>query len=285
MTRRRLQIALGLLWLLDGALQLQPFMWGAGFAWQVIEPTATGQPHVLAAAVRWGANVIAAHPLTWDLLFAGTQLAIGLGLLVPRTSRLALVASLPWSAGVWSFGEGLSGLAGGDGSLLTGAPGAAFLYGLLAVAAWPQRDGRDEPPARWLPIAWAVLWVGGAVFEALAGDPLGKTVALVSAEASIGITALRSRSRPLAATAGLVLALGIWVIDQDFGGLFTGQATDPNTGPLFALMALALFAPARGKPMSVGLARVQPHRGTAPRRAPPLWHVRAVAEHHARLHA
>src|SRR6266404_6161984 len=99
MTRRRLQIALGLLWLLDGALQLQPFMWGTGFARQVIEPTATGQPQVLAAAVHWSANVIAAHPLTWDLLFAGAQLAIGLGLLVPRTTRLALLAALPWSAG------------------------------------------------------------------------------------------------------------------------------------------------------------------------------------------
>jgi len=87
------------------------------------------------------------------------------------------------------------------------------------------------------------------------------------------------------ATAGLVLALGIWVVDQDFGGLFTGHAANPNTGPLFALMAPALLAPAQGKPTSVGRARVQRHRGTAPRRAPPLWHVTVGAEHHARLHA
>jgi hypothetical protein len=34
-TCRHLQIALSLLWLLDGALQLQPFMLGTGFARQV----------------------------------------------------------------------------------------------------------------------------------------------------------------------------------------------------------------------------------------------------------
>jgi len=50
-TRRHLQIALGLLWLLDGGLQLQPFMLGTGFAKQVIAPTAAGQPRFVATAV------------------------------------------------------------------------------------------------------------------------------------------------------------------------------------------------------------------------------------------
>ena len=54
---------------------------------------------------------------------------LGLGLLVPRTAKVALVASLPWAVGVWYFGEGLSGLASGHTSLLTGAPGAVVLYG------------------------------------------------------------------------------------------------------------------------------------------------------------
>jgi hypothetical protein len=126
-TRRHLQIALGLLWLLDGGLQLQPFMLGTGFAKQVIAPAAAGQPRFVATAVQWGASVIAAHPVAWDVPFAVAQLLIGLGLLVPHTARLALAASLPWSLGVWFFGEGLSGLAGGHASLLTGAPGSALL--------------------------------------------------------------------------------------------------------------------------------------------------------------
>jgi hypothetical protein len=234
---------LGLLWLLDGGLQLQPFMWGTGFATQVIAPAANGQPDLIARPIHWSAHLIAAHPLAWDLLFAATQLLIGLTLLIPRAARLGLAASLAWSLGVWIFGEGLGGLAGGGATLLTGAPGASFLYGLLAAAAWPHRDRPTEPPAEWLPIAWAVLWLGGAVLQALAGEPNTNTVALVTAEALIGLAALHPNGRPFAAAAGFVFALTMWVVSQDLGGLYTGQATDPNSGPLIALMAVALLAP------------------------------------------
>ena len=93
-TRRHLQIALGLLWLLDGALQLQPFMLRTSFANQILAPTAAGQPHFVSGPVLWAANIIAAHPVAWDVPFAAIQLLIGVGLLVPRTARLALAASL-----------------------------------------------------------------------------------------------------------------------------------------------------------------------------------------------
>jgi hypothetical protein len=33
-----------------------------------------------------------------------------------------------------------------------------------------------------------------------------------------------------------------WVFGQQFGQLFSGQTTDPNSGPLIALMAIALLA-------------------------------------------
>ena len=287
-TRRHLQIALGLLWLLDGALQLQPFMLGIGFATQVIAPAAAGQPHFVAGPVLWGARIIAAHPVVWDVPFAATQLLIGLGLLVPRTARLALAASLPWSLGVWFFGEGLSGLAGGHASLLTGAPGSVLLYGVLALAAWPGRDPSHEAPARWLPLAWAVLWVGGAIFQALPGQNTGTAVAgaissgaggapgwlgrldasvagwatqhgptvvvaLVASEALIGLAALCRRSRGPAVAAGFVLALAIWVVGQDLGQLYSGHATDPNTAPIVALLAIAILG---GRRVRVG-ARVR----------------------------
>src|SRR5438128_4371212 len=136
-TRRTLQVILGLFWLLDGVLQLQPFMLRASFARDVLAPVGDGQPQFVAGPVHWAANIVAAHPVAWDVPSGIIQLALGLGLLVPRTARLALAASLPWAAGVWLFGEGLSGLAGGNASLITGMPGSEVVYGVLALAAWP----------------------------------------------------------------------------------------------------------------------------------------------------
>jgi hypothetical protein len=301
-TRRHLQIALGLLWLLDAVLQLQPFMLGTGFANQVIAPAADGQPHFVAAAVRWGASLIAAHPVAWDVPFAAIQLLIGLGLLVPRTARLALAASLPWSLGVWCLGEGLSGLASGHASLLTGAPGAALLYGVLTLAAWPARDSSHRAPARWLPVAWGVLWVGGAVFQALPGQNTGAAVAdgissgnagapawlarldaavaswttrhgaavviaLVVSEALIGLGALHRRARGPAVAGGFVLALAIWVVGQHLGQLYSGQATDPNTAPIIALLAIAILGGGRARFADVGACKT---RKTILARADPL---------------
>jgi hypothetical protein len=267
-TRRHLQIALGLLWLLDGVLQLQPYMLGTGLANQIIAPTAAGQPHWVSAPVLWEARLIAAHPVAWDVPFALSQLLIGLGLLFPRTAKLALAVSLPWVLGVWYFGEGLSGLASGHASLLSGAPGSVLVYGLLALAAWPTTNPRDEAPARWLPIAWAVIWVGGAVLQALPAQNTGPdlvsalsepglagawtprhgtavVVGLVIVEALIGLAALHRRTRVPAVAVGFVAALAIWVIGQGFGLLSSGQATDPNTAPILALMAVAILGAAR----------------------------------------
>ena len=62
------------------------------------------------------------------------------------------------------------------------------------------------------------------------------------------------------AAAGLLLAAAIWVIAQNFGGLYTGQATDPNTAPLVMLMAVALLAVDRGR---LPIRRTAPAAGGA----------------------
>jgi hypothetical protein len=33
------------------------------------------------------------------------------------------------------------------------------------VAGWFDEESKDELPAWWLPLVWAVLWVGGAVLQ------------------------------------------------------------------------------------------------------------------------
>lgn len=191
-TRRRLQLALALLWILDGALQLQPFMFTRGFADRVISPAAVGQPELVATAVHWSASLISGNPFVWGALFAATQLAIGAALLFRRTARLAIVVSVAWSMGVWVLGEGLGGMAGGTSTFLTGAPGAVVLYALIGSMAWPRLGAKrrsmltsrratartrlevlfapadDESPAAWTPVAWATLWAVFALLQALA---------------------------------------------------------------------------------------------------------------------
>jgi hypothetical protein len=284
LSRRRLQIALGCLWLLDGGLQLQPFMFTLGFAHQVIAPAAVGQPLVVGGAVRWSAAVIATHPAVYDTLFALVQLGLGVGLLVPRTVRVAIVASVMWALGVWYFGEGLGGIAGGSASLLNGAPGAALLYGVLAVAAWP-RTRRDEdkgPPAGWTVRVWTLLWIGYGILNLLPGNNSPRQIAapivanvgtsrgplaavdrlaasaihalgppalplLVGLMTGVGLLALNpGRGRRVAVGAGCGLALAAWVVGQSFGQLTSGQATDPNAAPLVILLGLVILSAASG---------------------------------------
>ncbi len=276
-TRRDLQIALGLLWLLDGALQAQPFMFTHGFATQVIAPVGQGQPGFVSGPVHLGLTVIGGQPAAWNALFAAVQVLLGIGLLVGRTAPFALRASIGWALGVWYVGEGLSGMASGHASLITGAPGSALLYAVLGAAVWPRGGTSDDAPASWLVPAWAVLWIGAALFQVLPGQNTGPGLAssvnssasaaphwlaavdtslaswvsrhgtvsvgaLASIEYVIGVGALWRGTRTGAVVAGLMLTIVIWVIGQDLGQLYSGKTTDPNSAPLIALMAAVLIA-------------------------------------------
>jgi hypothetical protein len=273
--------------LLDGLLQLQPYMFTKGFARQIIAPVAAGQPFFVAAPVRWNAALISTHPALFNGVFAGVQLALGIGLLLSRTSRAALVASVFWAGGVWYAGEGLGGLAGGHVSGLVGAPGAALLYGILALAAWPgpPHPGTDlstnrKRPPPWILGVWSALWFGFAALNLLPGNGssaairsdlassassvspwladldhgmagivhgAGAGALLVAAQLAIGVLSLRrGRLQRAALWTGIVLALVFWAGGQSFGQLFSGQATDPNTGPLLALVGLAGLGAAAG---------------------------------------
>ena len=275
-----MQVALGVLWLVDAVLQMQPFMFTADFARQVLAPSGQDQPVWVSAPTDFFARLIAGHPAPLNVGFALVQLALGVGFLIPRLVRPAIVGSVAWAAGIWWFAEGLGGLATGNASVVTGAPGAVLLYGVLALAVWPATDPRDADPddgaiAGWFPFAWLILWIGGALLQLLPSqrgtaalhDQLGSAdgtpawltslhhlagtvlshagsapfIAVVAAMVLIGVGGLAGRPwRTAAAVAGAVVATTFWVLGQNIGELYSGQATDPNTGPLIVLMALAL---------------------------------------------
>lgn len=128
--------------------------------------------------------------------------------------------------------------------MLTGAPGAAGLYAVLAAGAWPSSGRAEQRPARWLLVAWAALWAGGAGLELLSaqsGAP-DAIAARASVQLAVGLGALAHRSRLAALGLGGAISAGYWIAGQGLGQLSSGQATDPNTGPLLVLMAIALWS-------------------------------------------
>jgi Cu+-exporting ATPase len=124
--RRKLQLALGALWLLDGILQFQPSMFTKAFP-GMLAGTSAGNPAFVASPVSWSAALITHHLVVLNAVFAAIQVALGLGIAWRPTVRLALAASVLWSLAVWFLGEGLGGVLAGTASLTDGAPGAVIL--------------------------------------------------------------------------------------------------------------------------------------------------------------
>jgi hypothetical protein len=248
----RLRLALAAAWLLDAALQYQPFMFTRAFG-QSLAASAQGNPRVISDPITWSAGIIEQHPAVTNAAFATIQLIIALGIAWRPAVKFALAASVAWSVAVWWLGEGLGGVLTGSASPWNGAPGAVIIYALLAVMLWP--GSRDAPasfvagrpfgrlPARLL---WLTLW-GSMAFLTLQtasmpspGQQASAFLALVFDLVALGIFLPVPYARVaviLAATA----ATAIWVIGEDFGALFTGSATDPNSGLLLALLAVAYW--------------------------------------------
>jgi hypothetical protein len=93
-TNDKLQLALGVWWIIDAGLQLQPAMFTARFAREVIRSAAEGQPGFVAAPIHLASHIILWAPGAFNAGFALIQLAIGVGLLFRRTVRPALVLSV-----------------------------------------------------------------------------------------------------------------------------------------------------------------------------------------------
>jgi hypothetical protein len=273
-SRRAIQTALGLIWLLDGGLQFQSFMYSRGFI-QMLASMSSGEPHWLASSVAWGSRLANGNLDLWNTLFGLTQVAIGLGILFRPTVRLALVASFLWVPIVWWFGEAFGGLFANAANPLTGAPGAVLLYGLIGLIVWPNGRPGGLLGAQGARIAWASLWVVMAYLWLLGPNSSANATeaAISNVPSGMGwLTSLLSHAASVAQNNGFLIAVvlaalsvligvavGIdwqartflwlaiylnviyWVIGQGFGGIATGGATDPNAGLLFIVLACAVY--------------------------------------------
>ena len=173
----------------------------------------------------------------------------------------------------------------GGTSLLTGAPGAALIYAVLAAVIWPPRLR-----VGWARAAWAALWVGGALFELQSvnhaagvpgaqiangalGEPgwvgafdrtIGQALAgggglfaavLGAAAVFAGLGVLAPATRKAALVTGLATAVFVGLVGQDLGGVLTGRGTDPGSGPLLFLLGVAVWPGPLPWRQTVGTAR------------------------------
>jgi len=91
--------------------------------------------------------------------------------------------------------------------------GAVILNALIAVVVWPTDAGGDR----------------------MSGD-----AALAGLSALIAVSALAPSLRRPGLAAAAVVGAALWVF-EDFGGILTGQGTDPNSGLLLILLAVTFW--------------------------------------------
>ena len=170
---------------------------------------------------------------------------------------------------------------------LMGSPGAVVLYALLALLLWPGDNDAGLSLAetsilhRVAPLPWLLLWGSQAYFALLPandsptalhgmltdmadGEPkpiaaldrllarlvahhgaFGPGLGALFALCALAVLVPPRLAKPLYGLA-MALALVTWV-GEGFGEILTGQGTDPNSGPLLFLLALAYW-PIRSQP-------------------------------------
>ena len=306
-TTRGIQIALGVIWLLDGLFQFKSFMFTHNLIKEVFEPAMKGQPAFIGDPMRTFDDFYGRNLTLWNTLSGEIQIAIGLGLICTRRLvKPALTVSFAWALFVWWFGEGFGGLTSNTlPAPLMGAPGAVLLYALIGLMVWPTDRQEGPSPASLGPLGdrgglgiWSGLWVVSAglwlanvnrakeatsemikgmaeasphwlakIQNSLAGHTQGHgtTIAVVLAIVSLAVAlGVWTPLRWPALAVGIVLSLGYWIYGQDLGGPFwTEGATDFNAGPLFVLLAVALFPVAQ-------VARATESAARAEERAAPI---------------
>jgi hypothetical protein len=286
-TRRWLQLALAAIWLLDAILQLQSFMFTKGFGqmlaataagnpaviadpinWsaRLIEGHPTWTNAVFASAQMFIALGIMWRPTLKAALAASVAWSLGV-----------------WWFGE-GLGGVLAGTAspvsGAPGAVIIYALLAVLLWPIESEGAFVAARPLGVRPAR---LVWLVVWGSLAYFavqsanrtaqglhnmlSGMAANEPGWLASLDRHAASLlagqgtltavvlavvlGVIAAGIFGPVPAARAAVVLAivvaLVIWVVGENFGGMLTGSGTDPNSGPLLALLAIAYWPSGTGR--------------------------------------
>ncbi len=274
-----LKMGLGILWLVDGILQLQPEM-PYVFLPYVIIPMMGSTSGAIYNIVNFGVNIWSLHPVIFNAMAAVTQLFIGIGLLIKLNKTgnvLVLMVSAAWSLIIWIFGEGFGGIFQAGSSFLSGVPGSALVYFIISIYLLLVIVGLE---LKWvIPVFMTTVFLISFILQILPASQFWSGYSLSRIPynliflyqpqflsdsflyftntfiyydfywnlffsiyfASCAITWLY---RPFyAALLTIPITLFSWWVGQDFG-IISGYGTDPNSGmPLFIIcMFILIFA-------------------------------------------
>jgi hypothetical protein len=225
--------------LLNAVFATIQLLLGLGIAWRPTVRVALGASIAWSLAVWWFGEGLGGVLATPDSAVAGGPGAVIL---------YALLAVLLWPAG-----RPVSFTAPFVAARAVGAPVARALWlvlwggmaalQLLPVNRAPQAVHDDitamaagEP--RWL----AALVHGTGSLTAHRGLAFSTGLAVVFALLALAVY-LSAPAVRVAVVLAVLVALVIWIPGQAFGGILAGGMTDPNSGPVLALLALAYWRP------------------------------------------
>jgi hypothetical protein len=288
--RRALQLALAGIWLVDAMLQYQSVMFTKAFGQMLAasadgNPAVIARPiRWDATLVEHHVVLLNALFATIQLLL-GLGIAFRPTVRLALAASVAWSVGVWWFGeglgGV--LNGGASPVNGAPGAVILYALLAVLLWPAARDAPFIAARAVGARAAKAL---WLVLWLSLAYFSLtpdnrapqalnamIAGMESGEpswlaaidrgAAALVARQglaasivlaAALAIIAVAVYLPPRLARAGLVLAIAvtavIWVAGQDFGMILAGGATDVNSGPLLALLAVAYWPTRAGTAVS-----------------------------------
>jgi len=279
--RRWLQLALAAVWLLDAILQLQSFMFTKGFGQSLAATAAgnpaivadpiTWSARLIEAHPTW-TNAAFASVQVFIALGIAWRPTVKAALAASVAWSLGV-----WWLGE-GLGGVLTGTAspvsGAPGAVIIYALLAVLLWPVETEGAFVAARPLGVRPAH---LAWLVLWGSLAYFavqsanrtaqglhQMVSGMATGEpgwlasldrdaasllagqggvtavVLAVVLAAVAVGIYGPVPAVRA-AVVLAIVVAVAIWVVGENFGMILAGSATDPNSGPLLVLLAIAYW--------------------------------------------
>ena len=279
--RRWLQLGLAAIWLLDAVLQLQSFMFSMAFGQMLAatakgNPAVIADPITWSARIVEGHPGWANAAFATVQLFLAIGLAwrptvkvalaasvcwslgvwwIGEGLGGVLTGTADPVAGAPGAVIIYALLAVLLWPTDRDGPFEAARPLGAWPARLLWLALWGSlayftvqaanrtaqgMHGMISGMAAGEPGWLASVDRGAASLLAGQGALASAVLALVFATIAAGIFLPPPGARAVVLLA-VAAALTIWVVGENFGGIFTGSATDPNSGLPLVLLAVAYW--------------------------------------------